>query len=191
MGRRRRSRRELLSAGSTLFAAGSTLLASGFAGCLEESPGADDPQLGDPEPFVEIELTTAPNGERVDPSAVHLVDGGTIEWVGGDGRHDTTAYHPATHGDQRRIPDAAEPWASDVLDDGDSFDRTFDDEGVYDYVCTRHEAVGMVGTIVVGWPDPDDQPALESPSESYPPAAVEELERLNDRVRAFLEDAHR
>ncbi|RQG94358.1 cupredoxin domain-containing protein [Natrarchaeobius chitinivorans] len=190
MGRRRTSRRRVVATGGALLSTGGTVLASGLAGCLEEVPGDDDPQLGDPEPSVEVELTTAADDERIDPPVVHLVDGGTVEWVVGDGRHDTTAYHPATHGDQLRIPDAAEPWASGALDDGDSVDRTFDDEGVYDYVCTRHEPEGMVGTIVVGWPDPDEQPALEAPSETYPPAAVEQLERLNERVREFLEEAH-
>ena len=165
-------------------------LAIGFGGCLDESPGEDDPELGDPEPFVEIELAGGETEARIDPPVVHLVDGGTIEWVVDDGAHDTTAYHPATHGGQRRIPDESQPWTSGLLTANEGFDRTFDVEGVFDYVCTRHEEWGMVGTLVVGWPDPDGQPGLQPADDVAPDAAVDTIDRLNGRVREFLEDAH-
>ncbi len=155
------------------------------AGCLEESPGADDPLIGQPEPFVDIELA-----DGIEPPIVHLVDGGSAEWHSEETGQDTTAYHSETHRTQRRIPEAAEPWASDPLDSGDSFDRLFEVEGVYDYASTIDEERGAVGSLVVGWPDPDDQPGLTPPPETYPDAARRAIDRQNERVRDVLEDAH-
>ncbi len=43
------------------------------------------------------------------------------------------------------------------------------EEGVYDYVCTPHEALGMVGRIVVG--DPAAFPARDGGELAFPAAA--------------------
>lgn len=181
MSRRSATRRGVL-------AYGGVLLGGSFAGCL----GGEDPDhgLGDPEPYVEVR-TGSDGAERFAPSVVHLVEGGMVEWVVDDGVHDVTTYHPATHGTQRRIPDDADPWASDTLSgEGDTFEHVFETEGVYDYACTRHEGEGMAGSIVVGWPEPEDQPGLEPPSGAYPDAAIRALEDLNEEVRGFLEAEH-
>jgi hypothetical protein len=68
--------------------------------------------------------------------------------------HTTTAYHPANDSHPLRIPQDAEPWASDYLvNPGDSFEVTLTVEGVYDYFCAPHELAGMVGRIIVGQPN--------------------------------------
>ena len=200
------SRRRLLAYGS--------LLTFGFAGCLSDQSDADhqgddhdshshddqgdsnshddhshDHEVGDPVSEIEVEMVTNDEGQHFIPHVVHIEEDGTVEWVVESGSHDTTAYHPDTHGNQQRIPDEAEPWKSGLLsDDGETFERTFDHEGVYDYACTPHEGNGMVGTVVVGWPDPDDQPGLRPPSDDLPESAAEQLERYNDQVRAVLEN---
>ncbi|WP_255170335.1 cupredoxin domain-containing protein [Natrononativus amylolyticus] len=183
MNERRKTRRRLLVASGTL-------LTTGLAGCIGEDPGADDPYLGDPEPYVEVRLEGPGTDASVDPPVVHLVDGGTVEWVADGETHDATAYHPDTHGDQQRIPDGADPWESGPLSSEDSFDLVLDVEGVYDYVCTRHEGDGMVGSIVVGWPDPNEALALEPPDDDRPEAAIAALEERNERVRSMLEEEH-
>ncbi|WP_338045751.1 cupredoxin domain-containing protein [Natronorubrum tibetense] len=179
----RRTRRRLLSASAASVVAG-------FAGCLKEEVGGDDPLLGDPEAYAEVELSSANAGGQIEPPVVHLVAGGTVEWVVDSGDHEIVAYHPDTHGDQRRIPDGAEPWSSGELGPGDAFDRVLDDEGVYDYVSVPYESAGAAGSVVVGWPDPDEEPGLDPPSEAYPDAAKDALERRSDRVRALLEEVH-
>jgi plastocyanin len=176
------SRRRLLTTASAFFA-------TGFAGCIDDELGEDDPLIGDPEAHVEVELSDGSDGPRLDPPIAHVVDGGTVEWVAESDTHDTTAYHPDTHGDQRRIPDDSEPWASEVTPSS-PFDRVFDGEGVYDYACTIHENHGMVGTVLVGLPAPEEQPGLEPPSDEYPDAASEALEEQNERIRDVLTDAH-
>lgn len=180
------SRRRLLSSGASL-AAG---IAIGLAGCLEGRPGTDDPHLGEPEPFVGVDLSSGAGDEHLQPPVAHLVVGGTVEWTAVDGTHEATACHPSTHGSQVRIPDETEPWTSGPIADGESFDRVFGVEGVYDYVCRPHESRGAVGSVVVGWPEPDAEPALDPPEESLPDAAIDALEQRNDRVRAVLEEVH-
>lgn len=181
MSRRPVTRRGLLGYGGMA-------IASGLAGCLGDDDGNE---LGRPEAHVEVRMEEEGDGGRFEPPIVHLVRGGTIEWIVDRGIHDVTAYHPRTNGNQRRIPPDAEPWESDRLNvEGETFDRVLDVEGVYDYACTAHEEGGMVGTVVVGWPHPDEEPALEAPSASYPPAAADALEEGNERVRSMLEDEH-
>ncbi|GAB3041923.1 ThuA domain-containing protein [Natronobiforma cellulositropha] len=162
---------------------------STMLGDLSIGDGHDDEfddNLGDPVTEITVDMA---DGNRFEPQIVHVEEGATVTWefVGG-WPHDTVAYHPDTYGDQR-IPDGTDPWQSDLLSqEGETFEHTFEDEGVYDYVCVPHEEAGMVATVVVGWPDPDGQPGLESPSIDMPSGAREELEALNARVSDVLED---
>ena len=85
------------------------------------------------------------------------------------GLHPSNASHPL------RIPEAAEAWDSGTLyQPGASFEKTFTEEGVYDYLCKPHEENGMAGQIVVGalvgpgarpfgyWTDAPDAPDWSS-----------------------------
>ena len=171
----------------TVLVGGSPLLGLGIAGCLGDE--GDEHALGNPEPYVEVR-TTSEGGGRFDPGVVHLVRGGTVEWVPEEGVHDVVAYHPDTHGPRSRTPTATEPWASGSLQGGESYDHEFETEGVYDYTCVRHEEGGMAGTVVVGWPEPEGQPALEPASRELPDAAAESTDRQSDRVRELLEEEH-
>lgn len=184
------------------------------AGCIASDDGADRPdggdgsegsgdsteaaareshdhesahELGDPRAEIEVEMVSE-DGYHFRPHAVHVERGGTVTWTAVDGGHDTRSYHEETHGDRLRIAEEAAPWASDLMEEpGDQFELTFETEGVYDYACEPHEGSGMVGTVVVGWPDPDGQPALDEPDGDRPDAAVEELAELHERVRDALE----
>ncbi|MWV39973.1 halocyanin [Natrialba sp. INN-245] len=151
------------------------------------------------------------------PHVVHVEEGGTVTWVLDSGVHDTVAYHPENadllpSSTERRIPDDTNPWASDVYDTaGETFELTFEGEGIYDYTCTisghghrggnhhggghhsgdqTHESTGMVGRVIVGDPDldPDRQPALRSPSDELPEAARHELEQFNHQTRDALQE---
>lgn len=145
-------------------------------------------KVGQPVSKIEVGMKTTDTGQHFMPHVAHIKPGGTVKWVLESGSHNTVAYHPNTHGNQQRIPADADPWKSERLTDkGDTFDRRFEIEGVYDYVCTPHEGAGMVGTIVVGWPDPAEQPGLEPPADDLPDTAVDQLKRYNDRVRTVLE----
>lgn len=182
--------------------------AVGLVGCLADGTGsetadgddgdrADDGadsagELGSPVDHAEVIVTSTPFPQFV-PRVVHVAVGGTVTWVNENGRHDVTSYHPDTHGPQR-IPEDAEPWASDQLRrEGDSFERTFDREGVYDYadtrhVCTSHEVAGGIGRVVVGWPDPDDEIGLTPPQPALPGQAQNGIETMNEETIPALED---
>ena len=47
------------------------------------------------------------------------------------------------------LPSGVNPFASQLLQPGQSFSRAFTVPGVYKYVCTLHEASGMKGVIIV------------------------------------------
>lgn len=141
-----------------------------------------------------------------DPLLVHVEVGGTVQWVVETGMHNSVAYHPDN--DDRlesaaplRMPEEAEPWASPLMDrregetTGESpaglpltYERTFETEGVYNYACTPHESYGMVGSVLVGWPDPNGQPALEASGDSLTAAARQTLELVNQQAQGVLEE---
>ncbi len=102
-----------------------------------------------------------------DPVGLHVEPGTTVRFVNHSGMHSATAYHP-DNGHALRIPEGAEAWDSGLMGGrGQSFEVTLDVEGVYDYLCIPHVAVGHVGRIIVG----DPEAALPPPSDDLPAAA--------------------
>ncbi|WP_247728766.1 plastocyanin/azurin family copper-binding protein [Halovivax limisalsi] len=183
----RLTRRELLgaSAGVASFA---------LAGCLgrDEDPTATGTgELGSPTDRITVTTTSRPFPE-FDPQIVHLAVGGTVEWFVETGRHDVTAYHRDVH-PPHRTSEGVDPWGSDRLTGGGAtFEHTFEREGIYDYVdtqqvCTSHEVAGNIGRVVVGWPDPDAEPAMADPPESMPDRAARALRMFNEESRPVLE----
>ncbi len=75
-----------------------------------------------------------------DPPAVWVDPGTTVrwEWTGEGGTHN--------------VVEREESFASgDPTDDpSTTFERTFEDEGLYKYFCTPHQSLGMKGAVVVG-----------------------------------------
>jgi plastocyanin len=185
-----------------VLAAVGTTAAVSTAGCLGSVTGgadAEEPQtaaLGDPADGTTVMIRSEPAPE-FDPQIVHIDPGATVEWLVETGRHDVTAYHEDIrsfmHQPPDRTPDGVGPWRSDLLDGpGASYARTFDVEGVYDYVdkqevCVSHEVAGNVGRVVVGWPDPDGEPAMDPPPEELPVRVVRALEMFNEKTRPVLE----
>ncbi|MXR22275.1 halocyanin domain-containing protein [Halobacterium bonnevillei] len=73
------------------------------------------------------------------PAAVRVDPGTTVrwEWTGEGGTHNVVATDDA--------------YGSDLLSDpGETFEHSFDSDGVSLYVCGPHEAMGMKGAVVVG-----------------------------------------
>jgi plastocyanin len=126
---------------------------------------------------VEIEMRTEGTEVFFDPVGVWVEPGTTIRFILVDGVHDSQAYHPDNATDLMRIPEGAEPWNSGMLggiiDTTGTFEVTLTVEGVYDYFCSPHHALGMVGRIVVGDPDaspakPDDELPYEAARDALP-----------------------
>lgn len=193
---------------SFLKAAGATA-AVGFAGCTgpeqteteehhDDGHGHDDDDdhghgggYDEPVEHAEVEMYSTEDGDHhFDPHVVWLKPGGSIEWVNKSGSHTTTGYHPDNDTVQR-VPDGGETWDSGYLtEEGATYEHTFEEEGVYDYVCTPHEAAGMVSTVLVGEPDQHGQPGLEEPQDELPGEARHQLEELNQQVNEMLGHGH-
>jgi len=87
------------------------------------------------------------------PAVVWVETGATVTWENASGSHSATSYHPDTGG-AMRIPQDAQPFDSEIMSDGETFEYTFDTPGVYNYYCRPHRSLGMVGIVVAGEPAP-------------------------------------
>jgi plastocyanin len=87
------------------------------------------------------------------PAGLYINLGQSVQWAG-VGRYPVSAYHPSLGNHELRIPEAAKPFTSRTASGAEDgmFTWTFDVEGTYDYYSEPHEALGMVGRIVVGKP---------------------------------------
>jgi len=196
-----------------LLAASGASLALGLAGCAgdladesgdrtadaaenadstaAESADVEPGHLGNPAGRVTVVARSIPEPE-LEPGLVHIEPGGVLEWEGEGIRNATTAYHPETH-PPLRIPEGADPWNSGVIRSGDTFAVTLDEPGIYDYadtttLCGTHEAYGVVGRIVVGWPDLDGQQAIQADLDELPSRAPIVMDEYNERCREVLGD---
>jgi plastocyanin len=136
---------------------------------------------------VEIRMRGNADGSKVwfDPVGVLVEPGQTLRWTNDDpgNSHTSTAYHPTRGGRALGIPADAEPWDSDYLLPGESFELRLAAAGVYDYFCVPHEEAGMVGRIVVGRPrGGPPSAALPDPARRLLPSAEEILRRGAVRI---------
>jgi plastocyanin len=108
-----------------------------------------------------VQITMEGGDFFIDPVGLLVEPGETVTFeIGAGAPHSSTAY-------EDRIPSDAEPWDSGLLNEGDSFDYTFEVEGTHDYFCSAHVMLGQVGRIVVGSPG---GPATESSIPDAPPS---------------------
>jgi plastocyanin len=147
----------------------------------EQAPGADT--LGGPDDLqtsATVEALSLDSdqgaGQNVfSPAVVWIEAGTTVTWENVSGGHSATAYHP-NNDKPMRVPTAATSFDSETMSEGDSFQHTFEDPGVYNYFCSPHEGLGMVGLVVVSEASPGPGTAPIEEVESG--AAVDGLERL-------------
>ena len=137
-----------------------------------------------------VRMTTSSAGEHFEPHVTWVNPGGTVTFVNESGAHTATAYHP-TYDKPLLMPEGAEPFDSGLLTEaGAEFSHSFEAAGVYHIYCAPHEALGMLGTVIVGEPDPHDQPALGEIPASLPDTARGKLEHLNEKVNEALGHHH-
>ncbi|MFB6166255.1 MAG: plastocyanin/azurin family copper-binding protein [Haloarculaceae archaeon] len=117
----------------------------------------------------EIKMVTEGGEYYFDPVGLHVKPGDTVKWVIDSGGHTTTSYSKS-NGAKDLIPKGAKGWDSGMLKKkGASFEKTFTVEGTYDYYCTPHKTLGMVGRIVCGEPG---GPATEGEIPNKPGSGV-------------------
>lgn len=144
-------------------------------------------QLGEPVDEATVSMVTKDGGYHFEPHIVRVNVDGTVTFSLDSGTHSTTAY--ASDNDKpQRIPDDATAWDSGTMTkQGETFEHTFETEGVYDYCCKPHESLGMIGSVVVGDPAVDGEPGLAKPQSSLPSEAQSKIQSLNEQVTDSLE----
>jgi plastocyanin len=144
-------RRQVLKAGGIAATAGLT----GLAGCSSSNADAsgetDAPSDGD---TTTVLMVTESGDYYFNPIGLFVESGETVTFENNSGSHSATAYKKGTgQASVTRIPDGAETFDSGILgEQGATFRHTFETTGTYDYFCTPHKALNMVGRIVVGEP---------------------------------------
>lgn len=76
-----------------------------------------------------------------EPTVLNIAVGDSITWTNMAG-HDSQSL-------EGYIPEGATPWHSSM---GDNYTYTFEQEGVYFYICTPHWGTAMGGVVIVGEP---------------------------------------
>ncbi|QKY22082.1 halocyanin (plasmid) [Halolamina sp. CBA1230] len=157
-------RRKVLKTAGFAATAGLT----GLAGCSSpssetESPSNDGTETPSDEgtdssanggTTTTVEMHTE-NGEYYfDPIGLFVESGTTVTFENASGSHSATAYDESIDSaSTTRIPEGASVFDSGILsEEGATFEHTFETTGTYDYFCTPHKSLGMVGRIVVGEP---------------------------------------
>jgi plastocyanin len=133
---------------TVLTAVGGVTLAA-LAGC--SSGDGDDDGGGDGST-----VAVGPGGDLTyEPAELTVSTGETVTWEFESASHNVSAW-PDMH-DRVSIPEAASgfgtmPQDGDkfaTVDEGETFEYTFETPGEYTYVCVPHAAADMVGTVVV------------------------------------------
>jgi halocyanin-like protein len=115
-----------------------------FGGFLD-NVGNFDGNVADARGQGQVSVTVGAEGNggafAFDPPAVHVDNGATVvwEWTGEGGGHNAVQ-------DGGDTIDSGEPVASE----GETYEVTFDTDGIYNYICEPHEGQGMKGSVVVG-----------------------------------------
>jgi len=118
------------------------------AGCV----GGGDTST--PEP-ADNEVLVGPNDNfSYYPDPLTVSTGTTVTWTFRSANHNVSCK-PENWG-SASLPEGAEPFASyegensfETRPEGETYERTFEVPGTYEYVCVPHVNNGMVGTLVV------------------------------------------
>lgn len=83
-------------------------------------------------------VTVTQQDNTFSPKDINVKVGDTVRWVWTSGSHTTTSAI---------IPSGAAAWDSPLTTSVQQFDYKVTVEGLYNYVCTPHIDLGMIGTI--------------------------------------------
>ena len=99
---------------------------------------------------VEVSMKNNPKGVFV-PASVNINVGDTVTWTNPGIITHTVTFDPAQAATASNValPAGVAPFGSDNMEEDATFSHTFTVKGTYKYVCKMHEAMGMVGTVIV------------------------------------------
>ena len=99
---------------------------------------------------VDVSMQQSPKMRFV-PDTLTIKAGDTVKWTNPYNITHTVTFDPAqaqTASDVS-LPAGVAPFGSGDIKEEGTFSHTFTAKGTYKYVCKYHEAMGMVGTVVV------------------------------------------
>jgi len=99
---------------------------------------------------VEVTMKNDPKAIFV-PATVNIGLGDTVNWTNPGLITHTVTFDPAQAANKEDValPPGVAPFTSNDMEEDATFSHTFTAKGTYKYVCKYHEAMGMVGTVVV------------------------------------------
>ena len=99
---------------------------------------------------VEVSMKNNPKGVFV-PATVNIKAGDTVKWTNPAVITHTVTFDPAQAQTASDVvlPAGVAPFGSGDIEEEGTFSHTFTAKGTYKYVCKYHEAMGMVGTVIV------------------------------------------
>ena len=99
-----------------------------------------------------VEVTMKNNPKAIfQPATVNIAVGDTVNWTNpGIITHSVTC-DPAQAAVKENValPAGVAPFDSGSMEQDATFSHTFTVKGTYKYICKMHEAMGMVGTVIV------------------------------------------
>lgn len=128
-----------------------------LAACAPQSDGAAGSNTSQQEEAAPVEssegmlVISMSDDMAFSPRHAVIDVGDTVVWIQEGALAHTTSDGPgkAAVPEHALLPEGAEPWDSGLLDAGQRYSVVFDTPGEYTYLCTIHEAAGMVGRITV------------------------------------------
>jgi len=104
-------------------------------------PGSTVDATGQDTVTVEVGVQANGGAYGFGPAAVHVDNGATVqwEWTGNGGGHNVVQKGGDTLDSGSAVSSA-----------GVNYEHTFEEDGIYNYVCVPHEGLNMKGSIVVG-----------------------------------------
>jgi halocyanin-like protein len=110
-----------------------------YEGWLDAAEGYDGTADGRGESEVEVAVGAGGQGYAFDPPAILVEPGTTVvwRWTGNGGGHNVVEENEAFGDDEIHV------------DEGHTYEHTFEEPGTYRYVCTPHDAQGMRGAVAV------------------------------------------
>lgn len=110
---------------------------------------------------------------QFEPAFLKIEPGDTVTFLPSDPSHNSEAL-------PEMIPEGTDAWEGDI---DEKISVTFDEEGLYGYICEPHLPVGMVGLIQVGEaPEADTVEVPDLPGEAA--SRMEELLEMAESDRA-------
>ena len=99
---------------------------------------------------VDVTMKQAPKS-RFAPDVVNISVGDTVHWTNPAFVTHTVSFDPALAATAGNValPAGVTPFGSGDIEEDQSYSHTFTVKGTYKYVCKYHEAMGMVGTVIV------------------------------------------